>query len=87
MQRYMWLLAVSLVSTGRDEALTTADAPCANRRSRSSRHSALTPEEIAAVDAGRPVAKVLSWGTPSEVYVFGAVHVEAASDIYLKAVA
>jgi len=43
----------------------------------------LTPEQIATVDAGRPVAKVLSWGKPSEVYVFGAVHVDAAADAYM----
>ena len=43
----------------------------------------LTPEEVAAVDAGRPVAKVLSWGTPSEVYVFGAVHVDGPLDTYI----
>jgi len=45
----------------------------------------LTAEEIAAVDAGRPVAKVLPWGEPSEVYVFGAVHVDGSPDTYLKA--
>lgn len=46
----------------------------------------LTAEEAAAVEAGRPVAKVLSWGTPSEVYVFGAVRIDGAADVYLKAV-
>jgi hypothetical protein len=46
----------------------------------------LTSEEIAAIDAGRPVAKVLSWGTPSEVYVFGAVHVDGPFEVYLNAV-
>ena len=45
----------------------------------------LTSEETAAVDAGRPVAKVLSWGGPSEVYVFGAVHVDGSLETYLKA--
>ena len=45
----------------------------------------LTAEEIAAVDAGRPVAKVLPWGGPSEVYVFGAVHVDGSPETYLKA--
>src|SRR5579864_3277418 len=45
----------------------------------------LTVEEIAAVDAGRPVAKVLPWGEPSEVYVFGAVHVDGSPETYLKA--
>jgi hypothetical protein len=45
----------------------------------------LTAEEIAAVDAGRPVAKVLPWGGPSEVYVFGAVHVDGTPETYLRA--
>jgi len=45
----------------------------------------LTSVEVAAIDAGRPVAKVLSWGGPSEVYVFGAVYVEGAPDTYLEA--
>ena len=46
----------------------------------------LTAAEITAVEAGRPVAKVLSWGTPSEVYVFGAVRIDGAAEMYLKAV-
>ena len=45
----------------------------------------LTPQQIAAIDAGRPVAKVLSWGNPSEIYVFGAVHVKGSSEAYLAA--
>lgn len=45
----------------------------------------LTSEEISAVDAGRPVAKVLRWGEPSEVYVFGAVHVDGSPETYLNA--
>ena len=45
----------------------------------------LTPKQVAAIDAGRPVAKVLPWGGPSEVYVFGAVHVEGSPDTYLEA--
>jgi hypothetical protein len=45
----------------------------------------LTAEEVAAVDTGRPVAKVLPWGGPSEVYVFGAVHVDAGPETYLTA--
>ena len=44
----------------------------------------LTTEEIGAIDAGRPVAKVLPWGGPSEVYVFGAVHVNGSPESYLK---
>ena len=45
----------------------------------------LTSQQIAAIDAGRPVAKVLPWGDPSEVYVFGAVHVDGSPDTYLEA--
>jgi len=45
----------------------------------------LTTQQIAAIDAGRPVAKVLSWGGPSEVYVFGAVHIKGSPDTYLEA--
>jgi hypothetical protein len=45
----------------------------------------LTTQQIAAIDAGRPVAKVLSWGGPSEVYVFGAVHVDGSPQKYLEA--
>ena len=44
----------------------------------------LTAEEVASVDAGRAVAKVLPWGGPSEVYVFGAVLVEGTPETYLK---
>jgi len=45
----------------------------------------LTPQQVAAVDEGRPVAKVLSWGEAPEVYVFGAVRVNGSPDTYLKA--
>ena len=44
----------------------------------------LTPQEVAAVDGGRPVAKALSWGERSEVYVFGAVHITGSPAAYLK---
>lgn len=45
----------------------------------------LTPQQVAAIDQGKPVAKVLSWGGPSEVYVFGAVHVDGSPATYVKA--
>jgi hypothetical protein len=48
-------------------------------------HVGLTAQQVAAVDAGRPVAKVLSWGTSSEVYVFGAVYIDGSPAVYLKA--
>src|SRR5262245_26019360 len=44
----------------------------------------VTPDQQASITAGRPVAKVLSWGGPSEVYVFGAVHVDGSPAMYLK---
>jgi hypothetical protein len=70
MKACMGLIALALISTGPPADLLTT--------------LALAPEEIVAIDAGRPVAKVLSWGTPSEVYVFGAVHVDAPLDVYIK---
>jgi hypothetical protein len=45
----------------------------------------MSPDEVAAVDAGTAVAKTLPWGGPSEVYVFGAIHVNGLRDTYLKA--
>src|SRR5262245_51955576 len=45
---------------------------------------ALSPEQRAAVDAGRPVAKVLAWGGASEVHVFGAIHIDGSPETYLK---
>ena len=45
----------------------------------------LTTQERAAIDHGRPVAKVLSWGGSSEVFVFGAVYVDGLPETYLKA--
>ena len=45
----------------------------------------LTPQQIAAIDEGRPVAKVLSWGGPSEIYVFGAVYIDGSPATYVKA--
>ena len=45
----------------------------------------LTAQQRAAIDDGRPVAKVLSWGGPSEVYVFGAVYIDGSAAAYLKA--
>ena len=45
----------------------------------------LTAQQVADIDAGRPVAKVLSWGASSEVYVFGAVYVDGSPAVYLKA--
>ena len=45
----------------------------------------LTVQQRAAIDDGHPVAKVLPWGGPSEVYVFGAVYIDGSTAAYLKA--
>ncbi len=44
----------------------------------------LNAQQMEAIDAGRPVAKVLPWGEPSEVFVFGAVHIAGSPETYLK---
>jgi hypothetical protein len=44
----------------------------------------LTAQQRMSIDEGHPVAKVLPWGGPSEVYVFGAVYVEGSPAPYLK---
>ncbi len=44
----------------------------------------LTAQQRAAIDSGRPVAKVLSWGGPSEVFVLGAVYIDGQPSTYLK---
>jgi hypothetical protein len=44
----------------------------------------LTDQQVAAVSAGRPVAKVLPWGGSSEIHVFGAVHITGSPETYLK---
>jgi hypothetical protein len=44
----------------------------------------LNDGQRAAIDAGKPVAKVLSWGGPSEIYVFGAVRIAGSPASYLK---
>jgi len=44
----------------------------------------LTSQQQASIATGRPVAKVLSWGGPSEVFVFGAVHIDGSPATYMK---
>jgi hypothetical protein len=46
----------------------------------------LTSQQQSDVAAGRAVAKVLPWGESSEIYVFGAIHVDGSPDVYLKSV-
>jgi len=45
----------------------------------------LSPQQISAIDTGKAVAKVLSWGGPSEVYVFGAVYIDGSPAAYVNA--
>jgi hypothetical protein len=49
------------------------------------RQVALTPEQEAAIEAGRPVAKLLSWGGSSEVFAFGAVYIHGSPASFLNA--
>jgi hypothetical protein len=44
----------------------------------------LKEEQIAAIHSGKAVAKVVESRTPDEVFVFGAVYVEATPESYLK---
>jgi len=44
----------------------------------------LNAQQRSDIQAGKPVAKVLSWGESSEVYVFGAVHIDGSPAAYLK---
>ena len=79
MHRHVLLLALSLMSSAiGQEAVARVPLKLFT-------DLGLTSQQIAAIDAGRPVAKILPWGGPSEVYVFGAVHVEGAPDTYLEA--
>jgi hypothetical protein len=59
-------------------ALTVFTQPVARQSLDVFAQVGLTPGQIASIDEGRPVAKVLSWGESSEIYVFGAVHVNGA---------
>jgi hypothetical protein len=72
------LLTVSLISGGPVHAIQRVPV-------KAIADLGLTPQQIADIDAGRPVAKVLSWGVPSEVFVFGAVHVSGSPQTYLDA--
>src|SRR5262245_15738537 len=65
-------------------ALAAPDRPGYRPLSATFAQVGITAEQGAAIDAGRPVAKVLQWGTPSEVYVFGAVHIAGSPAVYLK---
>jgi hypothetical protein len=44
----------------------------------------LSPDEIAAVRSGQPVAKILPSRTPAEVFLVGAVYIHATPDSYVQ---
>jgi hypothetical protein len=44
----------------------------------------LNDEQIAAIDRGKAIAKVMDSRTPDEVFVFGSVYVEATPESYLR---
>jgi hypothetical protein len=44
----------------------------------------LTPEQIAAIQSGQPVAKTMPSRTPAEVFLFGAIFIHATPESYLK---
>jgi hypothetical protein len=44
----------------------------------------LTPDQIAAIDSGQPVAKTMPSRTPAEVFLVGAVYINATPEGYLK---
>lgn len=46
----------------------------------------LSQAQIAAIGSGEPVAKTLPARTPAEVFLFGAVYIEAAPESYLRLV-
>ncbi len=79
MNRLALLLALSLISSAIIQAAVARVPP------KIFTDLGLTSKQIAAIDAGRPVAKVLPWGGPSEVYVFGAVQIAGSPETYLEA--
>ncbi len=87
MQRLAALLAVSLITSAGDTRVLVGMTAQAVQHVplKIFTDLGLTAEQIAAIDAGRPVAKVLSWGGSSEIYVFGAVHVNGSPESYLEA--
>ena len=44
----------------------------------------LTDEQVAEIQAGQPVTKLLPSRAPDEVFLFGAVYINAAPDTYLQ---
>jgi len=77
-------LSIVCVAAGLPLALTAPAQPVQPQLSAFFAQMDVTDQQRADIDAGKPVAKVLHWGGPSEVYVFGAVHIDGSPDTYLK---
>ena len=82
MYRQMLLLAFTLVSSVADPAVIAQGVKPVTLKIFTD--LGLTAQQTAAIDAGRPVAKVISWGGPSEVFVFGAVHIDGSPEAIQK---
>src|SRR5215510_5520472 len=73
------------IACGFPLALAAIGQPAERQPHRVFTQLGLTPQQIASIDEGRPVAKVLSRGGPSEIYVFGAVYIDGSPAAYLNA--
>jgi hypothetical protein len=78
--RHYISIAVLLLVCAGALAAETADEPYNFFR----QFAGLSEEQISAIRSGKPVAKVVESQTPDEVFVFGAVYVEASPESYLK---
>ena len=80
----MILRMMACVTVALPLTLTAVGQPAQSQPSSVFTELGLTPQQRGSIDEGRPVAKVLSWGGPSEVYVFGAVYIEGSPATYLR---
>jgi hypothetical protein len=75
------LMLIGIVLSG---ALVSAGQTIREPRAFFKEQIGLSDDQIAAIDAGRVVVKTLPSKAPAEVFIFGAVRVNAAPEDYLK---
>jgi hypothetical protein len=75
------LLLVGIVLSG---AIVSAGQTIQEPRTFFKEHIGLSDDQIATIDGGRVVVKTLPSKTPAEVFIFGATHVNAAPEDYLR---
>jgi hypothetical protein len=75
------LMLVGIVLSG---ALVSAGQTIQEPRAFFKEQIGLSDDQIATIDGGRAVVKTLPSKTPAEVFIFGATHVNAAPEDYLK---